>query len=52
MEMSLKYSSRKKGAMVWTGFIWLRTGTRRGKAVMDMKMNFVSHKIPGVGSLE
>jgi len=48
MEMSLKYSLRKKSAMVWTGFIWLRIGTRQEEeAVMDMEMNFVFHKIPG-----
>ena len=46
--MSLKYSLRKKSAMVWTGFIWLRIGTRQEEeAVMDMEMNFVFHKIPG-----
>jgi hypothetical protein len=50
MEKPLKYSFRKQGAMVCTGFIWLRIGTRGGggEAVVDMVMSFVFHNIAGV----
>lgn len=42
----IKILLEEMGAMVWTGFVWVRR--RGGEAVMNMEMNFVFHKILGV----